>query len=47
MRVQIFTPEEFYGTVMDLARKRGVNFIKQEHPAPGRVVLHYYLPLAE
>lgn len=47
MRVQIFTPEEFYGTVMDLARKRRGEFIKQEHPAPGRVVLHYYLPLAE
>ncbi len=47
MRVQIFTPEEFYGTVMDLARKRRGEFIKQENPAPGRVVLHYYLPLAE
>ncbi|MBW7958010.1 MAG: elongation factor 4 [Candidatus Promineofilum sp.] len=47
MRVQIFIPEEFYGTVMDLVRKRRGEFIKQEHPAPGRVVLHYYLPLAE
>ncbi len=47
MRVQIFAPDEFYGTVMDLARKRRGEFIKQEHPAPGRVVLHYYLPLAE
>jgi len=47
MHVQIFAPEEFYGMVMDLARKRRGEFIKQEHPAPGRVVLHYYLPLAE
>jgi GTP-binding protein LepA len=47
MHVQIFTPEEFYGTVMDLVRKRRGEFIKQEHPAPGRVILHYYLPLAE
>ncbi len=47
MHVQIFAPEEFYGVVMDLARKRRGEFIKQEHPAPGRVVLHYYLPLAE
>ena len=47
MRVQIFAPEEFYGTIMELARKRRGEFIKQEHPAPGRVVLHYYLPLAE
>jgi GTP-binding protein LepA len=47
MHVQIFAPEEFYGVVMDLSRKRRGEFIKQEHPAPGRVVLHYYLPLAE
>jgi len=47
MRVQIFAPEEFYGTIMELTRKRRGEFIKQEHPAPGRVVLHYYLPLAE
>ncbi len=47
MHVQIFAPEEFYGTIMELARKRRGEFIKQEHPAPGRVVLHYYLPLAE
>ena len=46
MHVQIFAPEEFYGVVMDLARKRRGEFIKQEHPAPGRVVLHYYLPVS-
>jgi GTP-binding protein LepA len=47
MHVQIFAPEEFYGVVMELARKRRGEFIKQEHPAEGRVVLHFYLPLAE
>ena len=47
MHVQIFAPEEFYGVVMELARKRRGEFLKQEHPAPGRVVLHFYLPLAE
>jgi GTP-binding protein LepA len=47
MHVQIFAPEEYYGTIMDLARKRRGEFIKQEHPAPGRVILHFYLPLAE
>jgi GTP-binding protein LepA len=35
MHVQIFTPEEFYGVVMDLAIKRRGEFVKQEHPAPG------------
>jgi GTP-binding protein LepA len=47
MRVQIFTPEEFYGAVMDLAIKRRGEFIKQDHPAPGRVILNFHLPLAE
>ncbi|HET7009317.1 MAG TPA: translation elongation factor 4 [Anaerolineales bacterium] len=47
MRIQIFTPEEFYGTVMDLATKRRGAFIEQEYPAPKRVVLHFDIPLAE
>ncbi len=47
MRIQIFTPEEFYGTVMDLVTKRRGTFIEQEYPAPRRVVLHFDVPLAE
>ncbi len=47
MRIQIFTPDEFYGTVMDLATKRRGAFIEQENPAPRRVVLSFDLPLAE
>jgi GTP-binding protein LepA len=47
MRIQIFTPEEFYGTVMDLVTKRRGTFIEQEYPAPQRVVLHFDVPLAE
>jgi GTP-binding protein LepA len=47
MHVQIFTPEEYYGTVMELARKRRAEFMKIEHPAPGRVVMHFQIPLAE
>ncbi len=47
MRIQIFTPDEFYGTVMDLAIKRRAAFIEQEYPAPRRVVLHFDIPLAE
>jgi GTP-binding protein LepA len=47
MRVQIFTPDTYYGTVMDLVtRRRGV-FVEQEYPAPGRVLLTYDIPLAE
>jgi GTP-binding protein LepA len=47
MRIQIFTPEEYYGTVMDLVTKRRGTFVEQEYPAPKRVQLSYDLPLAE
>ncbi|MBE2220820.1 MAG: elongation factor 4, partial [Anaerolineae bacterium] len=47
MRVQLFTPEEYYGVIMDLAMKRRGEFVSQDYPAPGRVVLTYDLPLAE
>jgi GTP-binding protein LepA len=47
MHVQIFTPEEFYGTIMELVMKRRGEFIGMEYPAPGRVILKYDIPLAE
>ncbi|RMG95211.1 MAG: elongation factor 4 [Chloroflexi bacterium] len=47
MHVQIFTPEEYYGVVMDLVMKRRGEFVGQEYPAPGRVILKFDLPLAE
>jgi GTP-binding protein LepA len=47
MHVQIFTPETYYGVVMELAMGRRGEFLGQEYPAPGRVVLKYDLPLAE
>ena len=47
MHVQIFTPEEYYGVVMELCIKRRGEFVGQEYPAPGRVVLKYDLPLSE
>lgn len=47
MHVQIFTPEEYYGTIMDLVRKRRGEYLAQEHPSPGRVILKYDIPLAE
>jgi len=47
MRIQVFTPETYYGTVMDLTTKRRGTFVEQEYPAPGRVVLHFDIPLAE
>ena len=47
MKIQIFTPTEFYGTVMDLTTKRRGSFLDQEYPAPNRVQLNFEIPLAE
>jgi len=47
MRLEIFTPTEFYGAVMDLVRKRRGIFIAQEYPTSNRVQLVYEIPLAE
>jgi GTP-binding protein LepA len=47
MKIQIFTPTEFYGVVMDLTTQRRGIFKDQEYPAPGRVLLHFEIPLAE
>jgi GTP-binding protein LepA len=47
MHIQVFTPEAYYGPVMELVtRRRGV-FTGQEYPSPGRVILSFDIPLAE
>jgi GTP-binding protein LepA len=47
MKIQIFTPTEFYGVVMELATQRRGVFTGQEYPAQNRVQLHYDIPLSE
>lgn len=47
MRLQIITPTEFYGTVMDLVTKRHGIFKDQEYPAPNRVQLNFEIALSE
>lgn len=47
MKLQIFTPTEFYGTIMELVRKRRGNFVSQDYPAPNRVQMCFEIPLAE
>jgi GTP-binding protein LepA len=47
MKVEIFTPTEFFGAVMDLATKRRGTLKGQEYPAPNRVMLIFELPLSE
>jgi GTP-binding protein LepA len=47
MSIQVITPTEYFGPIMDLAiRRRGI-FKKQEYPAPHRVQLDFEVPLAE
>lgn len=47
MALEIFTPTEFYGTVMDLVTKRRGVFTGQDYPAPNRVQLNFEIPLSE
>ena len=47
MHLQIFSPTEYYGTIMELIRKRRGIFVSQDYPAPDRVQLNFEIPLAE
>ncbi|NPV57140.1 MAG: elongation factor 4 [Anaerolineae bacterium] len=47
MDLEIFSPTEFYGTVMEIVRKRRGIFKSQDYPAPNRVQLVYEIPLSE
>jgi len=47
MRLEVITPTDFYGTIMELAIKRRGTFISQDYPAPNRVQLNYDIPLSE
>lgn len=47
MLLEIFSPTEFYGTIMDLVTKRRGIFKGQEYPAPSRVQLNFEIPLSE
>ena len=47
MKIEIFTPTEFYGAVMDLVTKRRGSFLEQDYPTPNRVQLIYEIPLSE
>jgi GTP-binding protein LepA len=47
VKIQVFTPDEYVGAVMDLIVKRRGVFTSQEYPAPNRVILNAELPLAE
>lgn len=47
MSIQIFTPTEFYGPVMEVATRRRAIYLDEEYPSPKRVQLNFEIPLAE
>ncbi len=47
MHLEVFTPTEYYGAVMELVTRRRGTFVSQEYPAPHRVQLNYLIPLSE
>ncbi|MFN2166563.1 MAG: translation elongation factor 4 [Anaerolineae bacterium] len=47
MQIQIFTPAEFIGPVMDLVIKRRGEMVKMEYLDAKRVLLTYHVPLVE
>jgi GTP-binding protein LepA len=47
MQLEIFTPTDYYGTVMELVTKRRGVFKSQDYPAPNRVQLNFEIPLSE
>jgi GTP-binding protein LepA len=47
MTIEIITPTDYYGPIMELVTKRRGIFKRQEYPAPHRVQLDYEIPLSE
>jgi GTP-binding protein LepA len=47
MNIEIITPTDYYGPIMELVTKRRGIFKKQEYPAPHRVQLDFEIPLSE
>ncbi|MBZ0296066.1 MAG: translation elongation factor 4 [Anaerolineae bacterium] len=47
MRIQIYTPQEYIGAIMDLVIKKHGEYETTEYLDATRVVLHYRIPLSE
>ncbi len=47
MTIEIITPTDYYGPIMDLVTKKRGIFKQQEYPAPHRVQLDFEIPLSE
>jgi GTP-binding protein LepA len=47
MNIEIITPTDYYGPIMELVTRRRGIYKSQEYPAPHRVQLNYEIPLSE
>jgi GTP-binding protein LepA len=47
MNIEVFSPTEFYGTIMELVKKKRGVFVSQDYPASNRVQLNFQIPLSE
>ena len=47
MDIQVFTPTDYYGPVMELTTRRRGIYVSEEYPSPDRVQLNFEVPLAE
>lgn len=47
MKIEIFTPTDYYGPVMELVTQHRGSFVNQDYPTPNRVQLVFDIPLAE
>ncbi|WKZ51525.1 MAG: translation elongation factor 4 [Anaerolineales bacterium] len=47
MNIEIITPTDYYGPIMELVTKRRGVYKQQQYPAPHRVQLDFQIPLAE
>jgi GTP-binding protein LepA len=47
MNIEIITPTEYYGPIMEIVTRRRGIYKSQEYPAPHRVQLNFEIPLSE
>jgi len=47
MALEIFSPTDYYGVIMEMVRKRRGIYVNQEYPALNRVQLNFEIPLSE
>ncbi len=47
MNLQVHTPTDYYGPVMELVTNRRGEYVSQEYPTPDRVQLNFTIPLSE